>query len=306
MKVFNRARQSKRDQVPRRRQADASAGFDEPTDTSRRYLRNRTLSQSSIEAEEPSARTRAHVLTRRRRRVGSILVLIAGVCVVLLLLMAQFTAQVTIALGSAVTKQVDTAPYAASINAYLDQHPVERIRFALGKEALNEFIVASDPEIASVEQTTNWGIGATRYTITLRQPVAGWQINGRQYYVDQQGIAFEKNHFADPSVQIVDQSGASLEQGTTVTSTRFLSFVGKLVSQTQGRGYAITEARLPLGTTREVAVKVKDINYEFRLSIDRGAGEQAEDMARVISYLASRSVTPGYVDLRVEGRAFYL
>jgi len=54
-----------------------------------------------------------------------------------------------------------------------------------------------------------------------------------------------------------------------------------------------------------VIVRVKDLSYEVRVSIDRGAGEQAEDLDRVVRYLAGKSVVPGYVDLRVEGRAFY-
>lgn len=302
MKLFRRAEDNS---IPRRRQVDASLRQDDASDLSRRYVRNRTLASSAPEVEAPSARSKAHQLALRRRRVGAILLLVLLACVGLLLLISQLTAQVTIGVASQVTKKIDVSAYAKTINDYLDHHPVERLRFALGQKNLSEFVSNANPEVASVTQATQWGLGVTRFTVTLREPLAGWQINGKQFYVDSSGVAFEHNYFADPSVQIIDQSGASLEQGSTVTSSRFLSFVGKLVAQAKSRGYVITEARLPLGTTREVIVKVKDLSYEVRVSIDRGAGEQAEDLDRVVRYLATKGVVPGYVDLRVEGRAFY-
>jgi cytoskeletal protein RodZ len=290
---------------PRRRQVDRSAPPEESPDLSRRFQRNRVLTHSSPEVEAPSERSKAHQLALRRRRVSAIFALVILVCVGLLLLLSQFTAQVTIGVGSAITKPLDSAAYAKTINEYLDHHPVERLRFALSSKGLNDFVTEADPEVASVTQNNGWSLGSTKFTITLRQPVAGWQINTKQFYVDQQGTAFQTNYFADPSVQIIDQSGASLQQGSTVTSARFLSFVGKLVAQAKSRGYTITQAKLPSGTTREVVVNVQDIKYEFRASIDRGAGEQAEDLDRVVKYLASHNITPGYVDLRVAGRAFY-
>lgn len=290
---------------PRRRKVERAVVSEESSELSRRYQRNRVLTQSSPEVEAPSERSRAHHLAQRRRRVSAILVLVVLVCAGLLLLLSQLTAQVTLGIGSAITQPIDSAAYVKTINDYLDHHPVERLRFALSAKGLNEFMATADPEVASVVQNSGWALGTTKFTLNLREPVAGWQINSKQFYVDQQGVAFQKNYFADPSVQIIDQSGASLQEGSTVTSTRFLSFVGKLVAQAKSRGYVITQAKLPVGTTREVVVNVKDIPYEFRLSIDRGAGEQSEDLDRVVRYLSSHTITPSYVDLRVEGRAFY-
>jgi hypothetical protein len=116
---------------------------------------------------------------------------------------------------------------------------------------------------------------------------------------------FEKNYYETPSVQIIDESGISPEQGSAVASARLLSFVGKVVAQAEEGNYQVTEAILPVGTTRQLEIRLKDVQPLIKLSIDRGAGEQVEDMIRVLRYLNSKGLSPSYVDVRVTGRAVY-
>ncbi len=271
----------------------------------RSYLRNRTISGTQPSREE-STRGHAHTLAAQRRRLGSIFLLILGVILLLALVIGQFTAKVTVGIvGTSLSQQPDTARYEKAISQYLNSHPVERLRFSLSTGQLLSSLTTDDPEIAAVKQTTVWGLGTTNFAVTLRQPVAGWQINRQQYYVDASGVAFQKNYFAAPALQIVDQSGATPENGGTVTSTRFLSFVGKIVATAKGRGYTVSQAILPAGTTRELAIRLTSVKPEIRLSIDRGAGEQIEDMDRSLKYITSKGLTPQYIDVRVAGKAYY-
>jgi hypothetical protein len=151
------------------------------------------------------------------------------------------------------------------------------------------------------------GIGVTNFAVTMRTPVAGWQINNKQYYVDSNGYPFESNYFPDPSVQIVDNSGITYKLGTTtaIASNRFLSFVGRIVSLTKASGYTVTQAILPPETTRELEVRLKETSYYVKLSIDRPAGEQVEDMVTAIKYFTAHGQSPQYIDVRVSGKAFY-
>src|SRR5690606_37394158 len=126
-----------------------------------------------------------------------------------------------------------------------------------------------------------------------------------QYYVDSDGVVFEKNYYDRPTVQIVDESGVSPEQGSAVVGARLLGFLGRAVAEAQGRGYTITNAVVPQNTTREVDVHFKGIKTFVKFSIDRGAGEQSEDADRALRYLQSRRVNAKYIDVRVEGRAAY-
>lgn len=297
----------KNDDVPRRRSVSVvDQKTTEPLDLNRRYLRNRTLLHTAV-GDEPSRSEREHVhaMTNLRRRVLLVFTMIILVITGLFVLLTQLSGQVVVGVASIVSRPADASSYATTINRYFEQHPVERLRFALNSDELNRYVASVNPEVASVTQNNDFGIGTTKFTVKLREPLAGWQMQGKPYYVDAQGVAFEKNYFDEPGVQIVDEAGAAFQPGATVTSTRFLSFVGRIVSLAGEQGMVVTEARLPLGTTREVVVKVSGLPYDFRLSIDRGAGEQVEDMGRVEEYLRVRNLSPRYVDLRVDGRAFY-
>lgn len=294
--------------TPRRRQSSDFVRTPSVPDTSgNQFRRNQTMSGIRRDAEPTSERARMHHLARRRRNIGAMLTLVLAIIVVLGGLLSQFTGQVVVAGSSqALTRKIDPASYQKAINDYLAIHPVERLRFALNETALSNYVSSILPEVSHVKLTSTDSIVQSNFTLTLRKPVAGWQINGHQYYVDDSGVVFQNNYYETPSVQIVDQSGVSPEQGTIVASARLLSFVGRVVSLAGQGSYTVTQAILPSGTTRELDVQLKDVAPRVKLSIDRGAGEQVEDMIRSLNYLKSQGKNPQYVDVRVSGHVVYL
>ena len=233
--------------------------------------------------------------------------MIVVVTVVLLgLLLWQLIAQVTVHTS---TKQLQTqftsAPYEAAIGEYLSLNPAQRLRASLDENSLSSFVSAQLPEVESLTISGAPGIAETNFAITFRTPVAGWQMNGKQYYVDTYGVVFEKNYYTAPSVQIVDESGITPEQGVAIAGKRLLGFVGRVVSLAGERGYTVTQAILPANTTREVDIVREGSSTRAKLSIDRGAGEQVEDFDRVTKYLDARGIVPEYIDVRIAGRAAY-
>ena len=298
------SRKKKRNVPTRRLSSSEPRGGLEQTD---QWRRNRTLSGVHKHVDPAdSARAKAHDLTRRRRRVSSILLLVLAVIIVLTLLITQLTARVIIA-GStaALTTPIDTGRYEKVINDYLGIHPAARLRFLLSENDLSTYATGITPEVDHIAQTSGGNVTDTRFAITFRKPVAGWQINGNQYYVDAQGVVFQKNYYATPGVQIVDESGVSPTEGSTVASARFLSFVGRVVALSAQSGLVVTQAILPSDTTRELEIKLQGTPTLVKLSIDRGAGEQVEDMARALHYLSTQGQTPTYIDVRISGRAAY-
>lgn len=297
-----------KDTAPRRRQSFEVIRTPAPLDTGNQFRRGQTLSGIRRADDEPvSERTRMHHLAQRRRHVGAVLSLVLAIIVVLGALLSQFTGDVVVAGSSqAVTRKIVPGSYEKAINEYLAIHPVERLRFALNETALSEYVAGILPEVSRVELTSTDSIVQSNFTLTLRKPVAGWQINGNQYYVDEKGVVFQNNYYETPSVQIVDQSGVSPQQGTIVASARLLSFVGRVVALTGQGSYTVTQAILPSGTTRELDIQLKDVQPRVKLSIDRGAGEQVEDMIRSLTYLQSQGKGAQYIDVRVSGRAVYL
>jgi len=290
--------------VPRRRRADDTT-VEQPR-SSTQYRRNQTLSGVSRTSMADTPRGQAHQLTVQRRKVGGIFAVVLTVVILLAILVSQLMAQVTVNLS---TKQLSTSfkgeSYEKAVNSYLGLHPAERLRFVLNEEALSTYVAAALPEVKSIKVSGVKDIVDTEFAVTFRQPVAGWQINGNQFYVDDAGIVFETNYYDAPTVQIVDESGVSPEEGATVAGSRLLGFLGKVVAQAGEGGYVVSQAILPAGMTRELDIQLQNVSTRVKLSTDRGAGEQVEDMSRALLYLKNKNMSPEYIDVRVSGRAAY-
>jgi cell division septal protein FtsQ len=221
----------------------------------------------------------------------------------LTVLVYEFTASVVVrAPGISMTLDKN---YEDTVQSYLAMRPAERFRFLMNEDALNEFIKQKLPEVASIRVGGNDGFGRSDFTITMREPLAGWSIQGSQQYVDSSGTAFSRNYYPTPSVQIVDNSGVQAAGGQAIASNRFLSFVGRTVGLTKTQGYTVTQVAIPVGTTREVELRIDSLAYPVKLSIDRGVGEQVEDMVRAIRWFQQKKQSPQYIDVRVSGKAYY-
>lgn len=253
-----------------------------------------------------SPRTHVHHLTIKRRKVMSILSITLLVSAVLWIVISNFTAEPIVSVSdTSVSVPIENKDYEKVVQEYLGINPMSRFHFLMDEANLSNYVSSKLPEALSVDQSGIVGIGQTGFIITMRKPVASWTINNKQYYVDSSGVAFTKNYFTTPGVKVVDNSGITVQSATAVVSNRLLSFVGLVVSTAKTSGYTVTQVTLPIDTTRELDISLKECSYYIKLSIDRPVGEQIEDMSRAVKYLVSKGRVPGYVDVRVSGKAFY-
>lgn len=295
MKLFSRKKQ-----IRSRRLSESSI-----SSNSNQFHRNRTISYS-LKTDE-SSRHKAHKLVIQRRKVFSIFLSVFLIIVAIWLLINSFTANISVGFSDAnYASTVNQSEYIKIIDQYFNEHPFSRFSFVLDESELTSYVTGKMPEVKKIS-LTHTTMGSGDYTISMRQPVAGWNINSKQYYVDSDGIPFEKNYFAIPQVQIVDNSGVSIDSDdiTAIVSKRFLSFVGQVVSLAQTNGYTVTQAVLPVNTTRELDINLKESSVMVKLSIDRAVGEQIEDMSNALKYFIGHGQAPQYIDVRVSGRAFY-
>lgn len=276
------------------------------------FRRNRTLtgsnsskvaSVSESSAQFKSPRVQTHELVKKRRRLGSLLALVSICAVALYGLLQQFTVDVVVR-APGVSGKLDSS-YEEVLQSYLATRPIERLRFLVNQPALNDYVKKKFPEIATIHVGGAPRFGASEYTVVMREPLAGWTIQGRQQYVDAAGVAFEKNYYQTPSVQIVDSSGIRPESGQAVASNRFLGFIGRTVGLAKSQGYTVTQVAIPLATTHQLEIRLEGVAYPVKMSVDRTVGEQVEDMARLIKWFEVRKQNPQYIDIRVSGKAFY-
>ncbi|NTW61277.1 hypothetical protein HGB24_01130 [Candidatus Saccharibacteria bacterium] len=302
-------------ETPRRRQMNDSsldAASNSPADNA--FRRNRTITNvhrisfddGLASSDTPSSRLHVHHLTvKRRKAFGLFAVIVIGI-IFLWTIISNFTASSVVVYNTTITSPIDQARYTKVIQDYLNENPISRFTFLMDNNNFNDYMIGKLSELDSITPVGMGGIGTTNFKINLRKPVAGWKIKNKQYYVDAKGVSFEVNYYSEPAVQIVDESGAVIQAtGTEIISNRFLGYVGRVVAIASDYGYTVTQATLPAGMTRELDIKVQGSGSTIKLVIDRPVGEQIEDMARSLRYLASRGINASYIDVRVSGKAFY-
>lgn len=268
------------------------------------FQRNRTLTGRHTDAVV-STRIHSHSLHARRKKLMTILagVVLAGIALTILLF--QFTARpVVVSSGTTQVQNADEARYDDIINKYLQANPLERFRFALNTAQLLVWLQKDAPEVAAITEVESDGLGVTKYTFALRKPIATWSIGGRQYFVDEEGETFDKNYFNTPSVQVVDNSGATVVEGEAVASNRLLSFVGRLVSLMKEAQIPVTQIEIPEGSTRRLVVHTEG-GPRVYVTVDGGVERQVTAASTAIKRLVASGEAATYIDVRANGRVFY-
>lgn len=107
----------------------------------------------------------------------------------------------------------------------------------------------------------------------------------------------------EPTIEIIDSSASST--GGKITS-RMKSFIGMIESDLKPYGYKPIKAVIPVDSIREVDLYLEGYNGYIKTTIDRDAAVTAEDIDRMLRYLAGQGVTDfEYLDVRTDGRAFW-
>ncbi len=103
----------------------------------------------------------------------------------------------------------------------------------------------------------------------------------------------------EPTVAIMDENVGGH------VSERVKEFIVRLEEDIQLEGYEIDHIVLPYQMARQIDVYIKDRKEYYKLSVDRSSAVQAEDLGRMLRYIDKNKISCTYVDLRVEGKAFY-
>lgn len=266
---------------------------------------SRVHSSGELSAQLTSPRVRAHHLSKLRRHLGLAFLSVLAIITFLAVILNQLTAGASLTIdGNASISP--KANYTQSIQGYFNQSPLERLRFLSKSTNLTSYLQREHPEIQSATVDGSAGFGVSQIALVMRKPVAAWTVNGVERYVDANGASFQVNYFSDPMVKIVDKSGVRLTTNQTLFSNSFLSFVGRVVGLSKNlEGLTVNEITIPPNTTHQIEVSVVGVPYPAKLSVDRGAGVQVEDMAHAEQWLQMHGITPSYVDVRVSGQAYY-
>lgn len=99
--------------------------------------------------------------------------------------------------------------------------------------------------------------------------------------------------------QIVD------EDNRGQISMRTLNYIRQLEGDLKDLGLEVTKVTLPTGKSRELYVDLATVGAYFKVNTDRDTALTAEDIERMVRYLKERNLQPKYVDVRIEGKAYF-
>lgn len=289
-----------------------------PDDASYAFRRSRTITGSATDTVRAATEERGHLrsprlhehsLRKHRRKLFAYLSLIVIFCFGLLyVILSYIGGSVTMSTHSnqATIVAISEQHYQPLVEQYFKEHPFEQFTFSINENTFRDFMRAHAPEVDSAMLAKADGFGAAELVLQLREPVVSWTIQGRQYFVDASGSAFERNYFAVPAVAVVDNSGVNTDLGI-VTSTKLLHYIARVMTLvgTARPDSPIVSVDLPAGSTREVQFKLKDRDYVVKGNLDRDPAGQAMDITNAVNYIEAKGIDPAYLDVRVSSKAFY-
>jgi hypothetical protein len=264
------------------------------------YSVSRTISETAKTQNQVSERQTAHKRQLRHKRVNGFLLFCLTSSLLAVLIISQlFFNAIYISFNEdtdQVIKSPDFTRLADLAKDYLNDHPLQRVSFLLDQNSLKQYIQTKMPEISDLRlQKAN--LFSSSLSISLRHPIARYGAE----FVDASGVVFSNNFYKDPALNIVDNSGAAAGG----LSGKFLSFVGQVIKELDKKVLVTDSVVVPSGAMRYVEFRLQGVPYPFKAQIDRDPVGQANDISRMKEYLTEKSITPGYVDVRVEGKGYY-
>ena len=264
------------------------------------FRRGKTISRHQ---KEHSERSENQKLVIRRRKLGAFFMILAIFISLISIFLFQFISKVSVASNE--SKSQNLSKYEKSIEEYLNINPSERILSNLNKNALLESLQKKYPEVLSISDIKFNGLTSYKIYLDFRKPVASWLVDGKEFFVDSEGISFSVNNFEKPLLNIIDDSGAVVSKGKNVASSSFFSFIGKLVSAANKQGLEVSKIRIPPLSLRQVEVSVNGVGYFARMSTADSAEGQVINFKKAIEYFRTHRISPNYIDLRIEGKGYY-
>lgn len=265
------------------------------------YRRGQTISGYK---KEDSERTKARTLVLKRRKISGILVFILSCAVFILFILSQLVIKVDFYSQDG-KKIEDQSSYQSVVDEYYQNHPIERMRIFLNGDNLLSTIQSKLPEVEAINSIDFKELTYFKVTLDMRQPVASWSVNGKDYFVDSTGVAFSTNYFSKPEINVSDESGINIGKDHIVASNGFLGFIGKIIGSAKTNSIEIDRIVIPPSSLRQVQVYAKNISYPAIFLTSESPELQVRNFSRAIKYFQTNSLNPQYVDFRVEGKAFY-
>jgi hypothetical protein len=257
----------------------------------------------------------------RRQRIGYSWLQRAGLFILLLAIVASVinvlslsTEPKVVVLSTASQRSIlePTARYEAAAGHQLSSSIWNRNKITVNTSQLSHQLLAQFSELSSVSVTLPLLAHRPLVYIQPAQPVLILVTpQNEAFMIDDNGKvllrAANPSDFNQPSLPVItDQSGLSPNLNKQVLPASSVRFVQTVVAQLAAKQLAVAGMTLP-PATNELDVHLVGRAYfvKFNLQSTNPRGEAGTFLA-TIAQLTKQSITPTqYVDVRVDGRAYY-
>lgn len=199
--------------------------------------------------------------------------------------------------------------YQAAADKLLASSIWNRNKITIDTAGISRQMTAQFPELASASVTLP--LAAHRPTVYVQPAQASLVVaadNGA-FVIDQNGRALMPSAnlpTAHNLPQIVDQSGLHIQSGHQVLTTDNVSFIQIVLAELTAKHVGVSSMVLP-AASRELDVYIAGQPYFVKFNLaNNDARQQAGTYLATAAELGRQHVTPAhYVDVRVDGRAYY-
>jgi hypothetical protein len=273
----------------------------------------RSQTVQDAERERRPKKSLKVVLSFFGQRFGLVIVTIAALACLFNLLRLVPNVKVE-SLNTPVTSYLlhDQVTYKTAADSYLHSSIFNNNKITINGTAVAERLQQDFPELASVNVALPLvGHRPVVYLRTSEPTLILITTTGQSFVIDESGKALTTTarvHNLDalhlPVVH--DESGLKLQQGDTVLSSTAATFVSDVIAQLAAKKIDVASLRLPAGTS-ELDIYPAGVSYfvKFNLQHD-SAAQQTGTYLAVSEKLQGQGVMPAqYIDVRVDGRAYY-
>jgi len=201
--------------------------------------------------------------------------------------------------------------YRVAVDAELTKSVLSHAKFTINTGRITAELRRQFPELADIRvQVPLVGLRPSVYIQPAIPVLLVAATDGRVYALDTAGKALITTTQA-PSLSrlrlptVSDQSGLPVTLGRIALPSSSVSFVTEVVGQLKAKRLSVTDMVLPKGTS-ELDIRISGAPYLIKFNLRGNARVEVGTFLAVKQQLDKEHVTPaGYVDARVEGRAYY-
>lgn len=211
--------------------------------------------------------------------------------------------------SSVVLDQTDAAKYQAAASKILSSSIWNRNKITVDTSNVSYKLTHEFPELSAVSVTVSLASRQPVVYVELVKPALALGSSNGTYALDSNGRAMFKvtnsNELDADVPTVTDQSGLKVSIGEQSLPSTDIGFIQTVVQQLSAKNFKVSSLTLPASTS-ELDVRLVGQPYYIKFNLaNNDPKQQAGTFLAVIAQLQSQSITPKYIDVRVDGRAYY-